>query len=388
MLPATTQEVELPSSTTLTLGPSNVILGSNTITIAPLSGGAAVPAGATLSSGSFTIVAKPGPGWGEDGSVIGQDLLSGLKALQTQASGVVDTLNSINSVGQSWAAGKASDGDLASSLNDLIPKAYDALTTLEGDMSSLSEAYELSELDSTGRTVYFEAYAGSRGASNLLPPLRGLIPISTFTITQFRLFFKHYWPQVLLIKVTTLVAFIGFSFTKTQTGTDPKLPEEWYLEVIEGTTLKTFQEWIKTLPDRGSGAQLVYDNIPLSHGYVTIMKKEEAAVVALDPLCFVIVSNRPVGPDVLGGTNNTTPGEPGVVPKDLERRAITYNVQRRINSPNHLKLISQQPFSLERPVPPLLDYLYDPSLGAGSTVIVIDTGLNKANPVRWSYQVK
>lgn len=87
--------------------------------------------------------------------------------------------------------------------------------------------------------------------------------------------------------------------------TETSSPQEWLINTVPRTSVKDFQAFIKTLPDRGSGKQLIWDTIDVQ-GYVTKMTRLEAQITNLDPIVDIIISNDPIQ-FIPAFVNNTSP---------------------------------------------------------------------------------
>ncbi|KAL8879760.1 MAG: hypothetical protein Q9198_002693, partial [Flavoplaca austrocitrina] len=77
------------------------------------------------------------------------------------------------------------------------------------------------------------------------------------------------------------------------TTTTTFLPTEWILNTIPGTSVKDFRAFIQTLPDRGSGKQMIFDGSDYQN-YVTRMTKAEALLVNKAAIVDMMSSNAPV----------------------------------------------------------------------------------------------
>lgn len=87
---------------------------------------------------------------------------------------------------------------------------------------------------------------------------------------------------------------------------EASVPEEWLISTVPGTSVKDFQAFIKGLPDRGSGEQIIYPELD-EQGYITKMTELEAAIANRDPIVDVIISNAPIDSQLFS-LNHTGPG--------------------------------------------------------------------------------
>jgi hypothetical protein len=106
--------MELPQTdgSTITLGPKEVIVGSQTFpvpsTTQPI----------TLSSNGVSVTFQPGPS--PTSSPPSGGLIAGLQGLQPQANAINFMLGEIAAAGSSWASGGSSDSDFFSLLGSIL----------------------------------------------------------------------------------------------------------------------------------------------------------------------------------------------------------------------------------------------------------------------------
>jgi hypothetical protein len=146
----------------------------------------------------------------------------------------------------------------------------------------------------------------------------------------------------------------------------------YFITTNTGTDGKLFSDFVKTLPDNGTGEyvdRFYYQN------YSTDLNETEADAVAAQP--FVYFVDKIEAPSVTDGLEEfeVPPKSPRSIP-DLHRRLdlshpSSVNLNVRIPSADHLRLISQADGA-----DPRLPYAFDSTLGQGSTVYIIDTGIN------------
>lgn len=156
-------------------------------------------------------------------------------------------------------------------------------------------------------------------------------------------------------------------------------PMDWYLNTVPGTSVKDFQAWILTLPDKGAGTQYVYDSSNYQ-AYAGKWTLEEALIIHQDPLVNHQVPNTPQQ-----GTYNFIRDNSSVASEnELRRRDSPYKIIAREGSPRYLKILSlpknKDIVSLQD-TNALFDYASDESAGAGSYVYVFDGGFD------WNHQV-
>lgn len=108
----TSMEIPQTDGSTITLGPKEVRVGSQTFPVPSATGTT------TLSSGGVSVTFQPGPP--ATGSPPSGGLLAGLQALQPAANAVNFMVSEIAAAGSSWASGASSDSDFFSILGSLL----------------------------------------------------------------------------------------------------------------------------------------------------------------------------------------------------------------------------------------------------------------------------
>lgn len=156
------------------------------------------------------------------------------------------------------------------------------------------------------------------------------------------------------------------TFVRDQKPEDDLVRRPYYFHTHVGTDVNEFRTLIKTLPDAGTGKQLVYDGGPWQ-GYTTNLTKLEASNVATEPIVLAITPFQWVELD----------------PPDDE--PVLSKRDQRTSSQDYLKILSTEPWRQLRNSrmpnpPPLADYQFDPSLGKGSVIYVLDSGFQMNHP--------
>jgi hypothetical protein len=176
---------------------------------------------------------------------------------------------------------------------------------------------------------------------------------------------------------------IGARDTQNQTCSAPQRIE-YVLETKSGTSIDRFESFIRTLPDGGKGIRNRELEDPwIGQLYVTQLTPQEAAEVEAMDIVDNIGENGIID-DTLAGmgaarTNITVQSEKRA---DLPTSRDHFSYERT-PSADHLRLLTQVP-SLKNPDGTYLlpeRYTFDPTLGAGSTIYVIDTGFNSGHAV-------
>lgn len=150
--------------------------------------------------------------------------------------------------------------------------------------------------------------------------------------------------------------------TGNTTSTDTPLP--WLLNTRSGTSLGAFKSFIQSLPDKGSGRQIVYETLS-TQWYVTSMTLEEAMIVHQFPIVDQMVPNTPLDYEV----NEAK----GAAARPLRPRDGPTVVAAPREVPWHLKWLSAR--RTRDVVARNLDndkYIYEENAGQGSYVYLFD----------------
>ncbi|KAI4136413.1 MAG: hypothetical protein L6R39_007800, partial [Caloplaca ligustica] len=180
------------------------------------------------------------------------------------------------------------------------------------------------------------------------------------------------------------------------TGTSPhpaapteseKVADDYFLTTVPGTAVKDFQNFIRTLPDKGSGPQRHYD-LPLQYQtYLGHMTRLDAGIVNRNPMVGFIGLNRRGNVTIQHGCIDTSK-EDGIAGRSTSRfnstrvstrDAANWVIKQQAGSPLHLRMLSSDPhdliafheFSLNEPQ---YDYMYEGTEGRGAAIYVVDAG--------------
>lgn len=156
------------------------------------------------------------------------------------------------------------------------------------------------------------------------------------------------------------------SSSSTSSSTAAATPTRYVVTTYEGTSLSAFRAMTNSLPDEGTGTEIVFGNLNWQ-SYVTKMNSTVAARVEAYTIVEFVV------PDVDLDDTDFSMSMDYDAPSHLLKRAGSQTLVRAPNSKHHQKVISPGGFSNYAGT--LNDYLYDPIAGAGSTIYVIDTGI-------------
>lgn len=180
------------------------------------------------------------------------------------------------------------------------------------------------------------------------------------------------------------------SETKTTSGTSTTSTESptassYFITTKRGTSLTKFKAFVHGL-DGGAGTQIAYSEVD-HQGYVTDLTVAQLATVKALPFIRTVSYNIPVteledDEDFRAVPNRAFSPEFDEIhdvtnhksSKLLSQRAIAQSP--RSNSGSHLKMISS-----DKTGKPTEDYLFDDTLGKGTTIYVIDTGYDLSKPV-------
>lgn len=154
---------------------------------------------------------------------------------------------------------------------------------------------------------------------------------------------------------------------------------------MPGTTIKAFQEFIKTLPDKGSGLQGHYEWPKRMQTYLGRMTREEAELVNLNPIVEGIGPNRikriSYGRSNAGSNKQSLSSSKrrANATRLLARDEPPWVIEQRDESELHLRMISCTPEGRLRDLQANMrddqyDYRFEETLGKGATIYVMDEG--------------
>ncbi|KAI4269556.1 MAG: hypothetical protein L6R38_007426 [Xanthoria sp. 2 TBL-2021] len=157
-------------------------------------------------------------------------------------------------------------------------------------------------------------------------------------------------------------------------------PQEWYINTVPGTSVKDFQAWIKTLPDKGLGRQYIYEAADFQ-SYVGKWTDEESIVIHENPIVSHQIPNKVEDSKWFLFQNNVTT----VLEDYLQRRVDSTEIRNNGFSVRYLDILSLPKDKDISSLPdPNMDsnfwYLWEGSGGSGSTVYMFECGVN------WNYR--
>lgn len=153
-------------------------------------------------------------------------------------------------------------------------------------------------------------------------------------------------------------------------GTDE--PVRYMISTKSKTSFDTFNSFIQTLPDRGNGLPMVYELLE-EQSYVTYLTYEQAKVVAKRPFVdrIILVDRKErMVLNMFPGTNTSQQSNHDVPVGNGQ-------FWKRLTSDQHLRILSNPRAPVQsRTDGPWADYTFDPVLGKGQTVYIVDNGFN------------
>ena len=393
---------------TVTLFPDSVAHGSETAGIS------ASPKKTMLTLGTLTLDVGPieATSAAIDGSPSFGNLVTALNSLASEANDVVSNLEAIDEQGTSWASGSMTDSSFSRSVGGLFDDVVSQVTKLHSELRSQisqynSGSYELHELTEDGQRRVFEAWAGAKRTKNVSENLRSLIRSITsiksdvhqkvasywlgsgsaiglaIAAESIRQFAAHNWDAEMEATSSTMSATNStqtFSRsrrfpTRTATTTSSTLtsqPSPYLLSSKEGTEPAVFEAYLKTLPGGGEGTSLSFPSTPWQD-HITNLTEEQAEQAAKLPFMYFVSRVTAPEPDDEIDLPSMSPAMNRRAPESFETRGNSDQHLRVISTGNQRSLeeLRSDVFSSELP-----DYLYDPLLGKGQTIYIIDAGFN------------
>ena len=373
----------------ITLFSDSIISGTATVSVPQLS----TPT--TLSLGDLQIHAGPAPvGSPHTGGASGfTGLIDALESLAGNANAIVNVLDEISHQGVLWSAGSIGDSAFSSGVDSLLNTASSQLSGLTSNMISVEDSYQpgIYELSEVGQERYFEAFPGAVQEFDLLNSLRKLVRTLHTLRNDVLLNVKAYWKQGSVAAAglaggrqalrefgaynwnlekqrhtstttpTSTNSTMTSSSSSSETASPTAKPTLHWFETKKGTDVSTFESYIKTLPDKGEGVKAVFPGLGLQTYMTNLTLAQVKEVEKQNFIKFVY----PV--------SSIDTASFGAIPPShkIEKRINeNLNLQKRLNSEDHLKIISQKKYAA------LDDYLFDPLLGRGQTIYIIDEGFN------------
>jgi hypothetical protein len=333
-----------------------------------------------------------------------------LERLAGSATSIVNILDQISDQGVLWAAGSLSDASFSTSVDGLLNTATSDLSSWVSTMNGVFEDFndEVYELTEDGLRRVFPARTGAVEEFDILKALRklttNLVNIRTDVIAKI----KDYWIQgttaaaVLAAAEEALRNFGDYPWgnekpqpvssssatataskkttSSSSTSSSSATATPYIFGTKTGTDPSVFKSYINTLPDGGQGGIIQYPNVPWQ-SYVTSLTPEQAQDVANQS--FVEYISTITEDDAPEYRAVRDPGE-----KLKKRLTPSLNLDERQDSYMHLRLLSTKNQQDINDVigAALPNYLFDPSLGQGQTIYIVDTGCRLSHTVGRSGQ--
>ena len=177
--------------------------------------------------------------------------------------------------------------------------------------------------------------------------------------------------------------------TTSSSSTSSELPTEptpYMISTVEGTERADFDEFINSLPDQGSGEVIAYEHVPWQ-SYVTYnLSAEDLADLESNSMVeFVHLVTEASEPgfevETVEPVRMVKRAEDGSEDEEsVEDIPVPLDLSRRSPAEYHLGMLSA-PTEL-RGVEDWGDYIFDPVLGAGQSIYIIDSGYRSTHEVR------
>ncbi|KAL8684791.1 MAG: hypothetical protein Q9224_006131, partial [Gallowayella concinna] len=161
--------------------------------------------------------------------------------------------------------------------------------------------------------------------------------------------------------------------TNTTNSTDAYVVDDFFLLTVPNTTVKEYQDFIRTLPDGGSGTQRHYEWPRQYQTYLGRMTRKQAEAVNKNRFVHMIGRNKF---EMIRWGPSSYPSR-----KDrLVARRPNWVLEERDPAACHLQMLSFPPREridhVERPLPDgtFHGYVHDQSAGFGTSIYIFDTG--------------
>lgn len=160
--------------------------------------------------------------------------------------------------------------------------------------------------------------------------------------------------------------------TTSSTSSSTATPSEWLLNTVPGTSLDDFEAFVQKLPDRGAGRGIAYPELNYQN-YIGKMTLDQARIVNNNPIVDQISANEPLNDDL-----------PPI--NHLRKRYPNVQISRQPGAEHYLKVLSYPRDRIWADLQnnfddPLNDYAFEISQGSGSSIYILDTGIDLNHPV-------
>jgi hypothetical protein len=159
--------------------------------------------------------------------------------------------------------------------------------------------------------------------------------------------------------------------TSSSSSSGTPTPTAWLISTKRNTARADFDAFIKTLPDQGQGDVIAYPNIPWQSYVTKNLTSDQADMVKMNSIVDII------------GLITEEDGEAGIAatrkPRVMKPRVMKREDSPRAGSDYHLGILSAPRALMDTTMWP--DYEFDPQLGKGQTIYIIDTGYRSTHEV-------
>ncbi|KAL8866340.1 MAG: hypothetical protein Q9174_006363 [Haloplaca sp. 1 TL-2023] len=300
----------------------------------------------------------------------------------------MDLLNSLLSGAAGGGAGGFSSA--GSSFLDALTTAGSANVLSVADLGALSGQLDAIELTSFSGGQLTEIQSAQSALRSARDGLLKLIPGIRSTLSQPGPYAKTAFAGVLAslvandVVMQALIYYEGSPTKASQAAKPPTAapsaspssePREWIFNTVVGTSKEEFDKFIKSLPDKGSGRQIIYPSMNYQW-YVTRMTKKEAMVVHRATIVDQLVPNQRLQSSLAFARGNASTTDKYLAPR-AGPGALKLAQESQIDAAR-----MQISWWRDRPVPGLYSndpswaYLHDESAGEGTFIYVFDTKIN------------
>ncbi|KAL8810813.1 MAG: hypothetical protein Q9200_002281 [Gallowayella weberi] len=272
-----------------------------------------------------------------------------------------------------------------------VSAAVDLVATVESDFTALSDAASSWELDSFGPAngqIFTEVQNeqnllkdGAKALGSRLSRLRNCVSTPGACESVYKGISGVLIGGTLTYPLAWIITHRDGNYPSPKNSTGPSMPREWILNTVPGTSVKDFRDFIQTLPDRGSGRQMVYSHLDYQN-YVTRMTREEAMIVSQTRIVDMLSLND----RVKVGLSFLNDEMAKNLSKALTERADDRIVVKETRYQQKYQAVLSHPRNLRiSDIPPdretgYYNYAHDETEGRGSFVYVFDGGF------KWDHQ--
>ncbi|KAI9694752.1 MAG: hypothetical protein M1822_000368 [Bathelium mastoideum] len=397
------QTFQQPDGSSFTIGPDFINYGGKRYTFGSITSSTTLVSGV---GGDVTVAPGSPPKSPSSGGLFGA-----LDNLSKAAGNAFKSLEGIQQAATNWASGQMSDSefgsmfpddlnsglaielqDLSQSIDGISPEFVDdvgessiraveayseAQNTIRSTLNSFKNIASNAQALAKGTNIdtvksILQQGLGFAGYASQSPYLRGvaaLSGLSAITIIDWQLHPTNKASQPAAAAPSLLMPPISNGSNSTNSTSDPTTPRRYLLCFEPGTPLSTFKNYVANLPYHGGETEEIVG--PMRAAYVTNLTAAEVKERKNDAIIDQIFLDGPVKGSFTSKGNTRRADTPSSNP----------NLWRRDPSTIALTSLSKDPDNPESE--DFNSYLYHPSLGAGTTVYVLDSGLNEDHDEFW-----